>query len=269
MRWGPSGERLFPAKEKTWAAVRQLLEQSATACGRRECLDELVDGLERSLVMRLTFQTAVKTGKKSVVRMIPERSYLRLDLPNDAVHHAVYAYMRGAMARIVRRRDFIDRDGNPQREIIVFWAKQKLPVSQQLKGLSAALAAQDPFQIEMAWFGLTERAHEYLSVGFRIAQRLRRFQDFSGELEASAQIIPVLMLSPDFLRVFMPLALRAASRRGRRPVHDRDEALGAVLKIFTEMAGTDDPAAYKARRDEPWDPALTSCAALRRSSRLS
>lgn len=103
----------------------------------------------------------------------------------------------------------------------------------------------------MAWFGLTERAHEYLSLARRIARRLRWFQDFSGELEVSAQIIPVLMLSPDFLRVFMPLALRAAARRGRRPVHDRDEALGTVLRAFAEMAGTDDAAASKARCDEP------------------
>jgi hypothetical protein len=205
-------------------------------------------------MMRLTLETAIKPGEERLVRVIAEQSHPGGDLLNDAVHHAVCAYMRGAMARIVRRRDFTDADGKPRSEVIVFWAKQRLPVSQQLKALSTALAAQDHFQIEVAWFGLTERAHEYLSVGFRIAQRLRRFRDFSAELEAAAQVIPVPMPSPDLLRRFLPFALHTVSKQGRRPVHDRDEALRAVLKVFAEMAGTDDPAASKARHDEPVGP---------------
>jgi hypothetical protein len=114
VRWDPSGERLLPAKEKTWPAVRQLLEQSATACGRREYLDEQVDGVERPL-MRLTFETAVKGGEERVVRVIAEQSHARGDLLNDTLHRAVHAYLRETMARIVRRRDFIDRDGGPQK----------------------------------------------------------------------------------------------------------------------------------------------------------
>jgi len=253
VRWDPSGERLLPAKEKTWPAVRQLLEQSATACGRREYLDEQVDGVERPL-MRLTFETAVKGGEERVVRVIAEQSHARGDLLNDTLHRAVHAYLRETMARIVRRRDFIDRDGGPQSEIVVYWEEQKVSPSQQLKNLDVALGCRDLLQHEAAWFGLTERSHEYLSVGFRAAQRLRRFQGFCSEVEVSANVIPVLMPGPDLLQVIVPFALRVASRRGRRPVHDRDKALRAVLKVFADLAGTDDPKAWRARCDEPMGP---------------
>lgn len=91
--------------------------------------------------MRLTFETAVKAGEERVVSVIAERSHSRGDLLNDTLHRAVRKYLRGNMARIVRRRDFIDRDGNPQSEIIIYWAKQSLPVALQLKALNAALAA--------------------------------------------------------------------------------------------------------------------------------
>ena len=77
-----------------------------------------------------------------------------------------------------------------RRTIIVRWDRQARSTAEQLKALDKAIRSQSQYKIEVAWFGLTPRAHEYLSVGLEVARRrgdLVRYRGPSRKLRPSSR----------------------------------------------------------------------------------
>jgi len=134
---------------------------------------------------------------------------------------------------------------------VVKWERQNLSTATQIGRLNRAVQAGSLFKIEQAWFALTPLAHEYLSVGYKVAQRRGDLAGYTGELEGLATIIRVRMPAPDLLKVILPYAVRAVTVQGRRPVHPRDEALAKVLRIFVEVSGRSTSSARRGGYNEP------------------
>ena len=184
----------------------------------------------------------------------PETRDSRAVALTHSIQRAIRELTREVAARLITQVDLPGDDGTMRRKIAIRWDRQKASVAAQIKKLHRSVLSGSQFAIEAAWFGLTPRAHEYLSIGYEIARRRGDFECFSGQFEALATIIPVPILAPDLLKVMLPYAARAVALPGRRPVHPRDEALALVLGIFNEISGTSTGSARLGDHDEPAGP---------------
>jgi hypothetical protein len=158
------------------------------------------------------------------------------------------------MARIINQVDVKLRNGTIRRRIIVKRDRATRSTADQLKILEKAVRSGSEHRIEAAWFGLTDRAHEYLNVGLQVARRRGDLRGYDGPLEAVATIIPVRMLARELLSLILPHAIHAVARAGRRPAHLRDEALARVLAVFVEITGIASAAACREGHGEPVGP---------------
>lgn len=205
IRWAEPGAAAMDASA-TWPQVLELLNKTAATYGRSPCA-EFGAADERIVTLCRT------------------------------IHRGMREYALEGSVRIVRQKDAKDGGGKIKREICVRFDKQTRSIPGQIRNLQAALRSNCLYKIEAAYFGLTSQAWDCLRSGFQIACRRGDLKDFDGELEATATLIPIRMLSPALLKVVSPHALSVASRPGRRPAHLRDKALGIVLSVFAEVSG--------------------------------
>jgi hypothetical protein len=183
-----------------------------------------------------------------------ERTDRRAVVLTHAVHRTMRALAREEGARIIRTADTKDSDGRIRRKIIVRWDRQTRSTAAQIKALAKAVRSGSQYKLEAAWFGLTQRAHEYLSVGYRVAQRRGDLDGYMGPLDIAASLIPIPILARELLAIIVPYAVYAVTKRGRRPVHPRDEALAEVLSVFVEVSGVASTATRRGGHDEPIGP---------------
>lgn len=247
--WDESNwEQALWRPDVTFRPVVDLIDKVARAYDRGKFMDEIVPLAQAVHVPfmvdahgRLLFGN-VETSDRRAVAL------------THAVHRTMRELARQEAARIVRQTDVPDVNGIKHRKIVVRWDRQKLSTADQIKKLHRAVEAGSSFKVEAAWFGLTPWAHEYLSIGYEIACRREDFNNYAGEFEVPATIIPVPMLAPHLLKVILPDAVRAASLGGRRPLLGRDEALAEVLRIFEDVSGSTTASARRGDHDEPVGP---------------
>jgi hypothetical protein len=243
-RW----EQALWRPRETFRPILELIEEVARAYDRQHLMDELVHSpldIHVSLAVdedgRVSFGDIETWDRRAVVL-------------THAIHRTMRKLAREEAARMIRQVDVPDMNGTTRRKVVVRWDRQKLTTATQIKNLHNAIQSGSQFKIEKAWFGLTPRAHEYLSVGYEITRRLGIAAAHKGAREVPATIIPELMLAPELLRVILPYAVRAVSRPGRRPVHPRDEALAKILHIFVEVSGHASAGARRGGYNEPIGP---------------
>lgn len=247
IKWDETAwERALWRPDLTFQPVLQLIDQLALDHNRAAIVDEIID-----LPQPLQAKFAID-GQGKLVSIEPETRGRRSVALTEAVHRSVRELMRQQSARVIRQVDVPQGNGKLQRTIVVRWDKQKATVAAQIKKLHRAVTAGSVLAIESAWFGLTPRAHDYLSVGFKIARRQGKLSQYSGELEVSATVIPVRMVAPELLSVILPYAMMAASSPGRRRSYPRDEALASVLSIFNDITGSETASARRGDQSGPY-----------------
>ena len=139
------------------------------------------------------------------------RRYRRAVVLAHEVKLATRRLIRAEAARIIEQIDRESDNGGTRREIVIEWSMQTRSIADQIKALDRAVRSKSQYKIEAAWFGINPHAHEYLAAGYEIARRAGKFKNFSGELEVTAQLIPVRIPSPELLRLYLPDAVRAAA----------------------------------------------------------
>ncbi len=241
-------ERALWRPEQTFRPVLALIENVASTYGREAFVRDVV---ELPLAMQVPFEVDAQE-KATFVNL--ETQDCRAVALTHTVHRTIRELMREQAARLVKQVDVPSVDGAIRRTIVVRWDQQRTPVTAQIKKLHRAVLSQSQFSIEAAWFSLTPRAHEYLSVGYQVACRRGDINRYTGVLEVPATVIPVSMVAPALLKVILPYAIHAVEKRGRRPVHPRDEALANILGIFNLLSGADTGAARRGDHHGPSGP---------------
>ncbi len=243
-----SWEQALWRPEDTFRRVLSLVDRLADEHGRRQIADQIVP-TDHDFYVPFTVDADGQVAIGSV-----EKSGRRAAEVAHRIHRAMRALAREEAARIMTQVDTPDESGRVQRRISVRWDRQTKSVARQLKVFEKAVRSRSPYKIETAWFALTPRAHEYMSVGYESARRRGDLVDFRHEVEVPASIIPIPMLSRELLAVVLPYAVHAASRPGRRPVHPRDEAFAVVLGAFVEISGVSTGATRRGGINEPTGP---------------
>jgi hypothetical protein len=238
-------ERHLWRPEATFQPTLDLIEELARTHGRIAEMGELVE-LQHSVNIPFAVD-AHGTATFGAIATSDRRSVAL----THSVHRAIREFQREGAARIFRQVDMPGKDGSTRRIISVRWELQPRSTASQIKVLDAAVRSGSPYKIEKAWFGLTQRGHEYLSVGYEIARRQRDLAAYAGALEVMATIIPVAMPAPALLAVITPYAVLAVSYPGSRPVHPRDIALAKILDVFAEVSGHTTSGARRGGFDEP------------------
>ncbi len=234
--------------ERTYGPLLELIRSVATKHGREAFARETVD-LPFAIQMpfavdaqgQVTFGELETRGSRAVALTL-------------SVQRVIRKLMREEAARLISQVDVPEVNGTVRRTIIIRWDRQKRRVADQIKKLHRAVLSENQFAIEVAWFGLTRRAHEYLSAGYHLACHRGAIDGYTGDLEAPAKIIPVPMLAPQLLKIILPFAILVVRKQGRRPVHPRDEALAEVLGIFNELSDTCTGSARRGDHHEPAGP---------------
>jgi hypothetical protein len=230
---------------ETFRPILDLIDKVALAYNREQFVNETVP-LPQAIQMAFTVG---HQGRLSIGDV--QTSDRRAAAFAHAVQRAMRELARQEAARVIRQADVPDDGGSKHRKIVVRWDRQRLSTAAQIKKLHRAVQFGSAFKVEVAWFGLTPRAHDYLSAGYEIARRRGDLIGYAGEIEVPATIIPVPMLAPDILEVILPYAVRAVSMAGRRPMLARDEALAEILRIFTEVTGNSTTSARRGDHDGP------------------
>lgn len=233
---------------QTFRPVLALIDSLARDGGRQQFADELIPLDNRDIQVPYTVGA---DGRPSFGAI--ERVDRRAVVLTHGIHRTMRALAREEAARIISQVDKI-RKGKVRRTIIVRWDRQTRTTADQLKALDKAVRSGSQFRIEAAWFGLTPRAHKYLSVGYEVARRRGDLEGYAGPFEVAATIIPIPMLACELLAIILPYAVYAVARGGRRPVHPRDEALRGVLDVFVETTGVTSAAACRDGHGEPVGP---------------
>jgi hypothetical protein len=177
VEWQESAwERELWRAEQTFKPVLALIEETAQTHGRQKHMDEIVlcDG-----AVHVPF-TIDRNGVVNLGR--PETAERRAVVLTHTIHRSVRNLVREEGARIIRQTDVAGADGSIRRVITIRWDRQFLPVAEQIKALQDAVQSGSSFRIERAWFGLTPRAHEYLSVGFAVARHRGKLANMTGEI---------------------------------------------------------------------------------------
>lgn len=237
-------ERALWGSMATFEPLLQLIEQVAVRYDRYAHIQALVDLPDNDV--RIAFRVDA-AGQASWQRLKQDRRQAVLAL---RIQRIIRSLARELAARFIRQVD-CDVDGVRRRTVEVSWQCQRLPVVKQLAQLERAVHSGRPLRFEKAWYRLTERAHEYLSVGFHAAYRAGALRDYVGPVEVNGEIIREKIIAPEFLKVLLPYAIHGASLPGRRPVHDRDEALASVLDVFIEITGVETAAVRRGGYNEP------------------
>jgi hypothetical protein len=248
VEWDESAwEKKLWRSHETCRPVLDLIDDVTRAYGRQ-------DHVAENVPLGTDLQFRLQCGGDGRLSIEAQHSDRRVVVLAHRVHRAIRALVREDSARLVRQVDVPDESGSLRRTIVVRRDVQRVSVAIQIKRLHRALQSGSRYKIEAAWFGLTERAHEYLSVSYHVACRRGAFAGFRGEIETPATIIPVPMLAPDLLTVILPYAVRAVSYPGKRPEHPRDEALAEILRVFQEVSGLETLAARRGDHHEPAGP---------------
>jgi hypothetical protein len=145
-------------QQQTFPAVLNLIEEVARARGRQQSMEEMVPSPQD---IHVPFTVA--EGRLSFGSF--ETSALRAVVLAHTVHRVMRELARENAARIIRMVDAAGENGTVRRKIIVRWDEQSQSTAAQIKSLQQALQSGSRFKLEAAWFGLTPRAHEYLSIG--------------------------------------------------------------------------------------------------------
>jgi hypothetical protein len=249
----PWGQALW-RQEQTHHRVIELIDGVARAHGRQQFADEQLPLGSHDIQLTAGMDgrvTLAETDRRAVVLTY-------------SVHRTMRALAREEAARIIRTVDARDSDGKVRRKIIVRLDRQTRSTAAQIKALDKAVRSGSQYRLEAAWFGLTPRAYDYLRVGYRVAQRRGDLDRYTGPLEADAKIIPIPMLARELLAIIVPYALYAVRKKGRRPVHPRDEALAKILGVFVEVSGVPSAAARRGGYDEPVGPGADFVRAIER-----
>jgi hypothetical protein len=247
IEWDESSWERQLWRPHTFRLVLTLIEDLARNSGSLQVVDELVAADDLDMV-----PYAISADAR--LRWNIEREHRRAVALTHAIHRTMRTLAREEAARIITQVPVQDGDGVVRRNIIVRWDRQKRTTADQLKALEAAVRSGSRYKIEVAWFGLTQRAREYLSVGYHVAGHRGDLDGYKGPLEVSATIIPIPMDAPELLAIILPYAVYAISCGGRPPVHPRDEALATVLGIFVAITGVSSAAACRAGHGEPVGP---------------
>jgi hypothetical protein len=247
--WDQSNwEKALWQPELTFRPVVELIESTAAKYGREAFVDEIV---ELPCAIQMSFEV---DGRGCITFGEPATRDRRAVALAHAVQRTIRGLTREEAARLITQIDEADDDGIVRRKVAIRWGRQTQSVAEQIKRLHSAVLSKSPFAIEAAWFGLTPRAHEYLSVGYEIARRRDELKHYQGALEVPATVVPVPMVAPDLLKVILPHAVRAVALPGSRPIHPRDEALATILGIFNDISGTSTGSARRGDHDGPAGP---------------
>ena len=197
-------------EQKNFARVQELIERVAVRAGRLDHLNCI----------------EIETGRS------------RLSTLCWDVLAAVRLHRDKDNALVIRQKA-----GVGGRRIWVRLTKQSRSPANQLRRLQKSLrqSIDQPtsYQIEAAYFELTEGAWDYLRQGWRSARESGMLASFTGEASRPATLLFKATLSRELLAVIVPLALEAATRRGRRPVHARDDLASRLLDAAAEARGSD------------------------------
>ena len=242
-------ERELWRSDETFPRVSALIDGLARESGRQEFADNIIPLDDRDIQVPYTVDANGRFLFGDIERV--DRRAVALA---HAIHRAMGTLAREEAVRTIRQIDERDGDGVIRRKITVRWDRQTQPEAEQLKSLETAFRSGSQYKIEVAWFGLTMRAHEYLSVGYHVARRRGNLVRYEGPFEETATIIRIPMLARELLAIILPYAVSAIARGGRPPVHPRDEALARVLGVFVEITGVTSAAACQGAHGEPAGP---------------
>lgn len=145
--WGSQG---------TFHPTVDLIDRIARDHGRTQLMDELVPLPQ---AVNVPFEADAQ-GRVKLRR--PRTSARRAVALAHTLQRIIRKLAREDGARLIRQADVVAEKGSVRREVTIVWAQQKAPVVQQIEKLERAINTTSTFKIEAAWFGLTERAHEYL-----------------------------------------------------------------------------------------------------------